>query len=291
MRTTFHVFVNTADIEPKEIRDLLGDADVKAEKITKPGELGVYSVTIADDPLAADRLQDLLKRNGVDSFMRQSREVSAEVVGAAPLVAIRVEREHGYGGPTYGTEFSLDDACPECGTGARPVGDVILKASDVPKRGDTFMTLDGEFFVSDRLRERFEDEGFTGVEFHDVRAARSGDPLPWSRLLSSHTLPQVNAETTGGLRREDPCPVCNRDGYYGTAKSPLELHYSLTADELEELPDLSYTWEHFGKSVRREPFTESKFAQPLLIASPRVVETLPGLKIRGLLFDPVHIDT
>jgi hypothetical protein len=116
-----------------------------------------------------------------------------------------VEREQGFGGVTYGTELSLDDACPECGTGARPIGDVTLKASDVPNRGDIFTTLDGEFFVLDRLRERFEDEGFTGAAFHDMRAARSGDPLPWSQLLSTHTLPQVNAETTGGLRREDPC--------------------------------------------------------------------------------------
>ena len=129
------------------------------------------------------------------------------------------------------------------------------------------------------------------MEFHVVRATRSGDPLPWFQLLSTHTLPRANAETTEGLRREDPCPVCDRDGFYGTATSPLELHYSLTCDELDALPDYCFTWEHFGKSVLREPFTESKFAQPLLVASQRVVGTLKDLKIRGLLLDPVQIDT
>jgi hypothetical protein len=41
MPTFIHVSVNAADIEPSRLRELLEKAEVKAEKISKPGELGV----------------------------------------------------------------------------------------------------------------------------------------------------------------------------------------------------------------------------------------------------------
>jgi hypothetical protein len=261
------------------------------ERITEPDKfLGVYSVTIADDLLGTERLRDQLRGKGVEPFVRQERFLSDEEILAAPLSVVRTEREYGFGGPTYGTEFSLDEACPHCGTGAHPVGDVILKASDVPNRGDVFQTLSGEKFVSDRLREEITRAGFTGAEFHDARSARKRERLPWSQLVARHELPPADPETSGGLRREDPCSVCDRDGYFGTVESPLELRYSLSRGEVNDLPDFSSTWEHFGLSKLAEPFEDSAFAHPFLVVSPRVVKMLRELKVRGLLFDPVEID-
>ena len=288
MRTLYYISVNRADIEPSRLRELLDEAEVKAEKISKPGSLGVYSATIADDLLGAERLRDLLHRNGVESFVRQSRTASRDEILAAPLSVLRVVRaESGYGGPRFGTKFELDDACPRCGTGARPVGDVFLKASDIPKKADVFQTLDGEYIVSDRVREEFTKAGITGAELHGVRAARSKERLPWSQLVAPFELPPFDPDTTGGVPREDPCPECERNGYFGTAKSPLELRYTFGADYLEEVPDLASTWEHFGLSKLAEPFEESVFAQPLLLVKPRVVELLQKLKVRQVEFVPV----
>jgi hypothetical protein len=291
LRTEFHVFVNVADIEPRRLREVVTQAEVVPKRITKPDELlGVYSVTIADDLLGTERLRDLLRREGVESCVRPERVLSDEEILAAPLSVVRTEREHGFGGPAYGTEFSLESACSRCGTGARPIGDVIVKASDIPRRGDVFQTLIGEHFVSDRLRGELTRSGFTGAEFHEARSARKRERLPWSQLVAPHELPPVDPETSGGLKREDPCPVCDRDGYFGTAKSPLELRYSLSRAEVGDLPDFSSTWERFGLSKLAEPFEDSVFAHPLLVVTPRVVKLLKELKVRGLLFDPVQID-
>ena len=73
MRTRLHIFVNAADIDPDRLRELLDDAEVQPEKITRPGTLGVYAAIIADDLLGAERLRDLLRRNGVESFLRKFR--------------------------------------------------------------------------------------------------------------------------------------------------------------------------------------------------------------------------
>ena len=180
MRTLYHVSVNEADIEPSRLRELLDKADVEAETISKPGTLGVYAATIVDDMLG-----DVLRRNGVDSFLRQSRIQSDDEILAAPLAAVRIDRApSGQGGPRYGTTFTLEEACPRCGTGARPVGDVVLRVSDVPKKGDVFETLDGERFVSDRVRDALLDADVPGGEFHAVRAARTGESLPWSQVIA-----------------------------------------------------------------------------------------------------------
>jgi hypothetical protein len=289
-RTLFHVSVNRVDIDPGRLRNLLAEAEVDAEKITKPGALGVYTATIADDMLGAERLRDLLRRNGVDCFVRQSRIPSDDEILAAPLSVVRIDREpSGCGGPRYGTTFTLEHACPRCGTCARPVGDVRLRASDVRKRGDVFETLDGERLVSDRVRDALIAADVTGCEFHRVRAACTGEPLPWMQLVAPFELPPFDPETTGGVVREDPCPECDRDGYFATAKSPLELHYALAPGDLEEMPDLVSTWEHFGRSKLVEPFEESVFARPLLLVKPRVVEVIQSLKIRGLAFEPVAL--
>jgi hypothetical protein len=288
VRSRFYVSVNAADIEPARLRELVDEAEVKVEKIGKPGALGVYTATVADDLLGAERLRHVLRRNGVESFMRHERSVSNEELAAAPLAVLRVERaERGHGGPTYGTAFALESACPRCGTGAVPAGDIFVKSGDVPKRGDVFQTLDHEHFVSARLREALVAASVTGGVFHDVRDARSGDPLPWSRLIAPFTLPRFDTETSGGVRRQDPCAECGRDGYFETAQSPLELRYSLTHADLDRIPDFASTWEHFGISRLADPFEDSVFAQPLLVVGPRVVELLRG--IRGLAFDPVAI--
>jgi hypothetical protein len=113
--------------------------------------------------------------------------------------------------------------------------------------------------------------------------------LPWAQLVAPLVLPPANPETSGGVRREDPCPECERDGYFGTAESPLDLRYPIRHVDVERLPDLASTWEHFGRSSLVDPVEDSTFAQPLLVAKPRVVETLIKLKVRGLAFDPVTI--
>jgi hypothetical protein len=109
------------------------------------------------------------------------------------------------------------------------------------------------------------------------------------RAVAPFELPPFDAESSGGVRRENGCPECDRDGYFGTARSPLELRYTFDADDLREVPDFASTCEHFGVSRLAEPFEESVFAQPLILVKPRVVEVFKKLKVRSVAFDPVSI--
>lgn len=67
------------------------------------------------------------------------------------------------------------------------------------------------------------------------------------------------------------------------------LRYTFGPVDLEKVPDLASTWEHFGLSKLAEPFDESVFAQPLLLVKPVVVELLQKLKVCQVEFVPIAL--
>jgi hypothetical protein len=52
--------------------------------------------------------------------------------------------------------------------------------------------------------------------------------------------------------------------------------------DLAGVPDVSHTYEQFGRSVLVEPFAKSHFAQPLLIVWRQVYERLIGLGAKAI---------
>lgn len=187
-----------------------------------------------------------------------------------------------YGGPTEGTEYSLDGACPRCGTGAVQVGPLILRAFKLPKR-EVFMTLDREVLVSTRVADLLRTHGFACVR--SVLRKGSQERLPLAQLVPEATLPRFLQSSTG-VTRERPCVVCDRDGYFGIPHVPMGLKY---ATPLPSGTDLLATFERFGNSRLRTPFTESVFAAPMYVSSPRLADFLSTQRLRGVSFEPVEV--
>jgi hypothetical protein len=119
----------------------------------------------------------------------------------------------------------------------------------------------------------------------EVVDARSGHPLKVRQLRAQATLPRFTGATSGVVR-ERPCPTCKRDGHFGIPHVPIELHYSIwpTADI-----HLFATYERFGNSRLRTPFSKCVFAAPLLVAGPRLLETLATRSPRGLEMQPLAV--
>jgi hypothetical protein len=171
------------------------------------------------------------------------------------------------------------------------VSPLFLNPAELPGKGHIFQTVDHEKLVSLQLAQALAQAGIRGVELRPARSCKGPVELPWVQLLAHVHLPPM-APTSRGILREDPCPLCARDGYFGSAHEPIEIEYSssqLPPAELDELADAVYTYEYFGKSRLCEPFSDSYFARPLLLVRPGIYRVFRQLKVRGVEFIPVNI--
>lgn len=189
------------------------------------------------------------------------------------------------GGPHFGTRYSLDSACPHCGTGAEPTGPryVARLSATCP----AFITLDGDVLVSSTVAQALEQVGVSSLS--EVRQVSTGRPLPYMELRWSRTLPPFSGSTTG-YERERPCPACGRDGYFEVLKMPLRLVYDKIDASFRKEHVLA-TFERFGNSRLRSPFNDSVIAGPLYIVSEMVMDCLRKLRVRNIDFEDVGMGT
>jgi hypothetical protein len=200
------------------------------------------------------------------------------------VLVVRRQLSKVFGGPHHGTEYSMERACPRCGTGAEQVGPLRLNRFSLPTAA-VFLTLDHEVLMRMTLGETLRASGVTCLG--DVIDARSGDRLDVLQLRSEATLPPFAPQTTG-VTRERPCPACARDGHYGIPHVRYGLQYDTLDGELQST-NVFATYERFGTSVLRQPFRDSVFAAPLFVVSGRVAAALRAANLEYVELHRVEI--
>ena len=197
---------------------------------------------------------------------------------------VRKQVERVFGGPEYGTKYSLDGACDVCGTGAEPIGPRIVTSFKAPK-SPIFSILGEEMLVN---LETAQELHMIGVEcLAEVRGLKTKTLLPLMELRWEAVLPPF-AEETRGYERDRPCPKCNRDGFFGIPREPYRLVYKNLSAEYRHKKVLA-TFERFGNSRLRSPFKDSHFATPLPIVSGQVGEYLQTKAGKVVDLEPVAI--
>ena len=245
-----------------------------------------HQISTASDSDELTRLREELQAAGIDFFERREHVYSDDELRGYSLLSLFItSAETGMGGPTHGTEFDLSNACPECGTGARQQGALVLDKSELPTKVDLFQTLNGEVLVSPSLKNAVEGAGLSGLELRLAISHRDGEKLEWFQLMPASEMPPWDSSSVGYLR-ERPCPSCDRDGYFGDTKVPLEVAYR--KDALAAAAEISWTYERFGNSALREDFTASHFAPPRPLVSPRFLDVLRKERVRNCAFLPVR---
>jgi hypothetical protein len=198
-----------------------------------------------------------------------------------PLLWLQVSsRAQGLGGPRYGTKYDLATGCPKCGTGSHQTSALYVQPRDSP-RTSVWETLDNEILVTDRLRTVLK--GASGLELRQARSAVDSSPIGWWQVIARYELPPM-AQSTEGISRDSRlgCIDCKRDGF-GTAAS-YTIRYEI---DLNSVPDVSHTYEHFGRSVLAAPFDRSHFAQPLIVVRDRVFRQLAATGVRNIAAVPI----
>jgi hypothetical protein len=200
------------------------------------------------------------------------------------VLVVRRQLSTVFGGPHHGTEYSMERACPRCGTGAEQVGPLRLNRFTLPAAA-IFLTLDHDVLMRMTLVEHLRASAVTCLG--DVIDARSADRLDVLQLKPEATLPPFAPGTTG-VTRERACPACARDGHYGIPHVGYGLQYETLDDGLRS-KDVLATYERFGTSVLRQPFRDSVFAAPLLVVSGRVAVALRAAGLKNVELHRVHV--
>ena len=289
MKTKVHLSFNTEQRPWSFITKLFSDTGCQAMAPAGPNFLNFYSVDLDESDPRLQRFQEALSNSRIEWLQRRDHIFTAVELEAAPLLCLMVlSVERGPIGAEYGTEFDLSGACPQCGTGAVQTSPLYLKPYETPKRRAIFQTYDHTKVVSTELAQALTEARVTGLELRRARSYRTLADLPWFQLIAETELPPMSPSSEGILR-ENPCPTCGRDGYFGNLWEPAEIEYLSSQVALDTLPDVAHTYECFGNSMLRVPFTRSIFARPLLLVKPKVLRVFREQKVRKVKFIPVRI--
>jgi hypothetical protein len=285
MKTRTTVTFSSADRQWRELRMAFERCGCTELVAAGRSPIDVYSVTLDEGSAELDCLYAELSALDLDWGLNRQNVYDADELRAAPLLRMVVARApKGTGGPEHGTEYDLSTACPRCGSGARQVS--ALHVREFPKRGPIFETLDGEYLVSERLRDAILAIRPSGLELREAIDAASGYGTGFFQVLAE-SLPPMEAATMGILR-EDSCTDCGRDGHFSDLEQPKRIVYR-RVQLPEPLLDAHFTYEWFGNSKLRIPFAESSFAHPLLLVSTRIYDVFEAQRVPSLRFEPVTV--
>jgi hypothetical protein len=289
MKTQVFLFFNTEERPWSIVSELFNDAQRPDMVLAGPNFLSFYSVKFDEDDPRLKRFRIALSTAGIQWLERREHIFTKAEIEASPLLWLTIRtRERAAGGPQYGTAYDLAKGCPQCGTGAVQISPLRLNPSEIPKKGVIFQTFDDERLVSPGLARVLSEAQITGLELRRAHSYTGLANLPWAQLIAPTELPLM-ASSSKGILREDPCPLCGRDGYFNDAYTPTEIEYDNDQVVLDALPDVVHTYEHFGNSRLRTPFNESHFAQPLLLVKPKVLKVFQQKKVRGVEFVPINL--
>lgn len=287
MKTLVTVIFNGGGVPWRTLQAIFEKCDLADEAARGRDPVDVYIVSFDAASPALACLFDELKSVGLTWTLRRENVYDEEELRAAPLLRLVVDRApKGTGGPRSGTEYDLSRACTTCGSGAVQVSPLRLMRSELPKTGPIYETFTGEVLVSERLRDALSAIEPAGLEMREVVDAKAGAGVAFFQLLSP-SLPPMDPATQG-LLREGQCPDCRRDGHFDSMKEPMRIVYRRT-DLPDALLDAHSTYERFGNSKLRTPLSESNFAPPLLLVSPRIYEVMTRERVPRLKFEPVSV--
>lgn len=208
-------------------------------------------------------------------------------------------RPLGESGETCKSDYDLSNACIDCGTGAKLIGNLRVKGFSNIKK-DFFETLDGDFIISTRLYKRIQ-ENFNDFKLMKVIDSRN-NPLDFYHFDSDTTLPRFK-KSSSGFVIEGQCQSCKRNGYFTHAEIgnlekniPTIIHpdiFKYDKNDLEKYKGelILNTWECFGLSniIATEKYV-IRYARPLTIVSEKIKDIFDRERLKDIEYEQIKIE-
>ncbi|MDI1429579.1 hypothetical protein [Polyangium sorediatum] len=254
----------------------------------------LVDVTMAVDDPRLPLLLQLLLAYKVEWFEDRWDEYTDDDFESAHLILVTDTFEICVlGGPRFGTDYDLSNACPACGAGMRQTSAYVLDGADAESMGKlgTFRAVDSysDILVDHRLAETLEGAGLSGLSFQSVYARQEDMrqiKLPWRQMWASHTLPPMSRRSTG-VSWDRVCKSCGHSKVEMTHPGPLRVAYR--AQDLIGAKDVNRMWEHFGLARWNGDLKTAVLSQPKFLVTPKVWRIFRDAGVTGFQWLPIRV--
>jgi hypothetical protein len=204
----------------------------------------------------------------------------------------------GFSGERLKTHYDIGKACPNCGTGYKLIGNLIV--DKIKTTLDFFETNSGDFLVSEVFYNDLKRKGIILNGIKKVIDNKTKAELPYYHLFPAFNFPKMLPDSEG-IVTDEQCLVCKRNGFFDERILPVSPGnpvvdvpriYKYNFNEIKDLAqsDIYCTWEHFGYS---NLFAQGKkmirYARPGLIVTENVKATFESLKLGNAKFEEVYL--
>lgn len=204
----------------------------------------------------------------------------------------------GESGEPCNSNYTFQDACDTCGTGATLVGNLKVKGLSNVKN-HFFETYDYDYLISKELfdfllnRELKIENCLNAID-------SKGKPTNYFYFSSKYIMPKISFKSTG-IVIDHQCQLCLRNGFFNEAKAeesengkrfkplPIKLVYDNIDKVFLESSDIFVTWECFGWSnLVAEGFKAVRYARPFVIVSENIKSAFEDFKVKNVHFEEIY---
>lgn len=178
--------------------------------------------------------------------------------------------------------YSKEKYCSECGIGLEQQN--LFRLKKVPSWGRkhffSLYWIEDELFVSETVKEAFQEAGITGVSFSPVQDAKGSKTLKGIFQMRIETVLEDGlVDTPQNLRDSSICAVCGRKKSRKNAGIRCQFNQHIFDNAL----DIVKTGDYFGVAGNKSPSRD-------IIISQKVYQTIVENKLeKNLMFYPIEL--
>jgi hypothetical protein len=142
-------------------------------------------------------------------------------------------KEIGESGEAAGANYDMVNACTNCGTGYKLIGNLPVKA--IKFKRDFIETLDRDYLISENLYSELRSSDITMNNLLCITDGKLKKELPYYHLNPEFCFPRMNDDSEG-IVTDEQCPVCKQNDFFDQIIYPKDEKDEVIIAQIKSIP-------------------------------------------------------